>query len=77
METLVGLFCAAILCVAAAFHIYWGLDGLMGIGVSLPLEVDGTPVVQPSKQVTIVVGAVLLTVMLATLAIVTGAKPRG
>lgn len=69
MEFFLGLTCSAILCVTAAFHIYWSLGGSVGVGVSLPLEADGTPVAQPGRLVALGVGLTLLAVMLATLAV--------
>lgn len=69
MAWLVGLFCAAVLGLAAAFHLYWGAGGKLGVGVSLPLERDGTPIGQPGRLATAAAGAVLLVVMLATLAV--------
>lgn len=65
----VGMLCAAILFAAAAFHLYWGAGGLIGIVVSVPLEADGTPVVQPGRLATAAAGLVIATAMISALAV--------
>ena len=65
----IGIFCAAILFVAAVFHLYWAAGGLFGIGVSVPLEADGKPVVQPGRLATAAAGLIIATAMIFALAV--------
>ncbi len=70
MVLCVAMLCAAILAMAAGFHLYWGLGGKLGLGVSIPQREDGTPVMEPGAIATIAVGVVLAGVLVFVLALV-------
>ena len=70
MVLYVSTLCAAILAVAAGFHLYWGLGGQVGRGVSVPQREDGAPIFEPGAIATIAVGVVLAGVLVFVLALV-------
>ena len=67
METAVVAACSAVLLLGAGFHVYWGLGGRIGAGVSLPQREDGSPVVKETAVGALAVGLVLALVFLLVL----------
>ncbi|PBC11826.1 DUF3995 domain-containing protein [Mesorhizobium sp. WSM3859] len=67
METAVVAACSAVLLLGAGFHVYWGLGGRLGAGVSLPQREDGSPAVKETAAGALLVGLVLALVFLLVL----------
>lgn len=67
MEAAVVAACSAVLLLGAGFHVYWGLGGRTGAGVSLPQREDGSPAVKETAIGALAVGLVLALVFLLVL----------
>ncbi|MDX8527588.1 DUF3995 domain-containing protein [Mesorhizobium sp. MSK_1335] len=67
METAIVAACSAVLLLGAGFHVYWGLGGRTGAGVSLPQREDGSPAVKETAAGALAVGVVLVLVLLLLL----------
>ena len=72
MTMAVVAFCSAILLFAAGFHLYWGLGGHIGVGVSLPQREDGSTAVKATAFGATIVGLILALVLLLVLGLVGG-----
>lgn len=67
MTMVVVAACSAILLLAAGFHLYWGLGGRIGVGLSLPQREDGNPAMKATAVGAIMVGLILVLVLLLVL----------
>jgi len=67
MQAAIVAACSAILLAGAGFHLYWGLGGRIGAGVSLPQREDGSPAVKETAIGALAVGLVLALVLLLVL----------
>ncbi len=59
--------CSAVLLFGAGFHLYWGLGGRLGAGVSLPQREDGSPAMKETAAGALLVGLVLTLVFVLVL----------
>ncbi len=53
---------AAILAIAAFWHVYWALGGRLGWARAIPQKADGTPAFMPGKTLTLGVAAMIAAV---------------
>ena len=70
MTMAVVAFCSAILLFAAGFHLYWGLGGHIGVGVSLPQREDGSTAMKATAFGATIVGLILALVLLLVFGLV-------
>ncbi|WP_217578721.1 DUF3995 domain-containing protein [Mesorhizobium sp. GbtcB19] len=67
MDMAVVAACSAVLLFGAGFHLYWGLGGRLGAGVSLPQREDGSPAMKETAAGALLVGLVLTLVFVLVL----------
>lgn len=76
MTAALAAACAAVLAVAAGWHLYWGLGGRLGLALALPTRLDGTPVMAFNRVGASLVGLVLAGMALLPLSAARFAPPE-